>query len=300
LTAAGSTAIAAAGRPIAGSRRLSLTWVGLVPFFIYTGLFLFLPTLIIVVGSLTTKDGAFTTANFSGIAQSYLVKAFGASITISAASAAIGAVGGALLAYAVATGNPRGILRRTVTSASGVFAQFGGVTLAFAFIATVGYTGVVYLFLKDHGLDFYPKGVWLYDLPGLILIYTYFQIPLMLIVFLPALDGIRPQWREATESLGGGTWHYWRYVAGPLLAPSFLGCTLLLFANSFSAYATAAALITQGGVIVPLQIANLLTSETGRAAPGLAKSLALAMIVVVLVVTTLYTLLQRRTSQWVR
>src|SRR5438132_5461598 len=98
LTAAGSTAIAAAGRPIAGSRRLSLSWVGLVPFFIYTGLFLFLPTLIIVVGSLTTKDGAFTTANFSGIAQSYLVKAFGASIVISAASAAVGAIGGALLA----------------------------------------------------------------------------------------------------------------------------------------------------------------------------------------------------------
>ena len=74
----------------------------------------------------------------------------------------------------------------------------------------------------------------------------------MVLVFLPALDGIRPQWREATESLGGNTWHYWRYVAGPLLAPSFLGCTLLLFANAFSAYATAAALITQGGVIVPL------------------------------------------------
>jgi putative spermidine/putrescine transport system permease protein len=300
LTAVRSAAVTAAGRPIAGSRRLSFSWVGLVPFFAYVGLFLFLPTVIIIVGSLTTKEGALTASNFTEIAQGYVVKAFVASITISAASAVVGAVAGALLAYAVAAGNPRGILRRTVTSGSGVLAQFGGVTLAFAFVATIGTTGFVYLFLKDRGIDIYANGVWIYDLAGLTLIYTYFQIPLMLIVFLPAVDGIRPQWREATESLGGGSWHYWRYVAGPLLAPSFLGCTLLLFANAFSAYATAAALITGGGVIIPLVISNLLTSETGRAQPGLAKALAIGMIVVVLLVMSLYTLLQRRTTRWLR
>ncbi|HEY3084394.1 MAG TPA: ABC transporter permease [Candidatus Dormibacteraeota bacterium] len=302
LTAAGSAAVTAAGRPIAGSRRLSLSWAGLIPFFVYTALFLFLPTLIILVGSLTDRDGNFTLANFGidGIAQAFLLKSLGASLEISAVSALVGAVAGACLAYAVATGNPRGVLRRAVTSAAGVLAQFGGVTLAFAFIATIGVTGFVYEFVRDHGVDVYANGVWLYELPGLTLIYTYFQIPLMVIVFLPAVDGIRPQWREATESLGGNTWHYWRYVAGPLLAPSFLGCTLLLFANGFSAYATAAALITQGGVILPLQIANLLTSETGRAQPGLAKALALAMILVVLIVMALYTVLQRRTSNWLR
>jgi putative spermidine/putrescine transport system permease protein len=122
----------------------------------------------------------------------------------------------------------------------------------------------------------------------------------MVLVFLPALDGIRPQWREATESLGGSTWHYWRYVAGPLLAPAFLGCTLLLFANAFSAYATAQALITQGGVILPLQISNIFTSEVGQNQPGLAKALALAMIVIVTIVMLLYALLQRRTSRWLR
>ena len=91
-----------------------------------------------------------------------------------------------------------------VTAASGVLAQFGGVTLAFAFIATIGLSGFVTVFLReDVGVDLYASGVWLFELPGLILVYTYFQIPLMVIVFLPALDGIRPQWREATESLGG-------------------------------------------------------------------------------------------------
>ena len=301
MTAAGSPAISTnAARPVRGGRRLPLSWLGAVPFFAYVGLFLLLPTVIIAVGSFTTKSGAFTLSNFADINKPYIVTSFVNSVALSAVSAVVGAVAGALLAYAVVTGNPRGILRRSVTSASGVLAQFGGVTLAFAFIATLGTTGVVYVLLQQHGINIFPSGVWLYELTGLALVYTYFQIPLMVIVFLPALDGVRPQWREATESLGGSTWHYWRYVAGPLLAPSFLGCTLLLFANSFSAYATAQALVSQGSVVVPLAISNLLTSEVGRAQPGLAQALALSMILLVMIVMVLYALLQRRTSRWLR
>jgi putative spermidine/putrescine transport system permease protein len=300
LTSAGVPAVGAAAPPIRGGRRLPLTWVGVVPFFVYVGLFLLLPTVIITFGSFSTKAGSFTFSNFSSINQSYLVKAFLQSATISAVSAVVGAIAGALLAYAVVTGSPHGLLRRSVTSASGVLAQFGGVTLAFAFIATLGNTGIVTTLLLQHGINIFLNGTWLYELSGVTLVYLYFQIPLMVLVFLPALDGIRPQWREATDSLGGTTWHYWRYVAGPLLAPSFFGCTLLLFANAFSAYATAAALISQGSPIVPLAISNLLTSETGRAQPGLAQALALAMILVVLVVTVVYALLQRRTSRWLR
>ena len=290
----------AAARPLEGGRRLPLTWLGVVPFFIYVGLFLLLPTAIIVAGALVAPDGSISLSNFAGINKPYMFKAFTGSLEISSVSAILGAIFGALLAYAVATGNPKGFLRRSVMSAAGVVAQFGGVTLTFAFVATIGTEGFVYLWLKDRGIDMYPNGVWFFDLPGLTLIYLYFQIPLMVLVFIPALDGIRPQWREATDSLGGNAWHYWRYVAGPLLFPSFLGCTLLLFANAFSAYATANALLTQGGVILPLQVQGLLTSETGSSAPGLAKALALAMIVVVLVVMSLYALLQRRTGNWLR
>jgi putative spermidine/putrescine transport system permease protein len=298
LTAAGNPALNAAARPLEGGRRLPLSWLGIVPFFVYVGIFLLLPTAIILAGSLVGPDGSISLSNYEGVNKPYIYKSFLQSFEISAASALIGAIVGALLAYAVATGNPRGMLRRLVMSASGVVAQFGGVTLAFAFVVTIGTEGFVYKTLLSLHVDMYANGVWLFDPQGLTLIYLYFQIPLMVLVFIPALDGIRTQWREATESLGGSTWHYWRYVAGPLLLPSFLGCTLLLFANAFSAYATAAALITQGGIIVPLQIQALLTSETGSSEPGLAKALALAMIVVVLVVTGLYSILQSRTSRW--
>jgi putative spermidine/putrescine transport system permease protein len=155
------------------------------------------------------------------------------------------------------------------------------------------------VFLRDHlGVDIYSGGVWLFELPGLVLVYTYFQVPLMVIVFLPALDGIRPQWREATESLGGSTWQYWTRVAGPVLAPAFLGSTLLLFANAFSAYATAAALVSQGNPIIPLQIRGALTSEVVLGRQNLGKAMALGMVVVVAVVMWLYALLQRRTARW--
>ncbi|MBW6435429.1 ABC transporter permease [Actinoplanes hulinensis] len=285
--------VAGRSRPRAGAL------LGTVPFFAFVTIFLVIPTLTVVIGAFTGDGGrGFTLENVRALADEYILAAFGRSITLSAASAVIGAVLGALLAYALVTAKPDGLLRRVVTAAAGVLAQFGGVTLAFAFLATIGLSGFVTLWLQEHGLDPYANGVWLFELPGLTLVYTYFQIPLMVIVFLPALDGVRPQWREATASLGGNTWHYWTRVAGPLLAPAFLGSALLLFANAFSAYATAAALVSQGSPIVPLQIRGALTSEVVLGQANLGKAMALGMVVVVAVVMTLYSLLQKRTAKW--
>ncbi len=299
LTVAAKPLVETARRPLGDGRRFSLDWIGAVPFLAYVGLFLILPTAIVVAGSFV-GPGGLTLSNLTAMNKPYIIRAFVNSVVLSAASAVLGAVLGAVLAYAVATGNPNGVLRRLVTSASGVLAQFGGVTLAFAFIATIGFAGFITIWLQQHGINIYANGIWLYELSGLVLVYTYFQIPLMVLVFLPALDGIRPQWREATESLGGATWHYWRYVAGPLLAPAFFGGMLLLFANAFSAYATAAALINQGSIISSLLIANTLTSEVGLHQPGLASALALVMVIIVAVVMALYTVLQQRTAKWLR
>jgi putative spermidine/putrescine transport system permease protein len=284
--------------PARGGRRLPLAWLGAIPFLGYVTIFLVLPTIIVVVGAFSGPKGP-TLSNIRAMSQDYIVTSFVNSIELSAASALLGAVLGAMLAYAVVTGSPDSTLRRVVTSASGVLAQFGGVTLAFAFIATLGGAGLITVWFQDRGIDI-GSNVWLYELPGLTLVYTYFQIPLMVLVFLPALDGIRPQWREATETLGGTGWDYWRHVAAPLLWPAFLGSTLLLFANAFSAYATVAALVSQGGIILPLQIYNAFTSETVLGQENLAKALAGGMVVVVAIVMTLYVVLQRRATRWSR
>ncbi len=276
-------------------------YLGLVPFLAYVGTFLVYPTLLVVVGAFAGDDGGPTLANVRRLADDVHVEAFVRSVQLSLVTALIGAVGGAVVAYAVATASARSWLRRGVLSAAGVLAQFGGVTLAFAFIATIGFTGLVTVFLRDaFGIDLFAGGAWLFDMPGLVLVYSYFQIPLMVLVFLPAVDGLRPQWREATASLGGTSWHFWRHVGGPLLAPAFLGSTLLLFANAFSAYATAAALVSQGSPIVPLQIRTYFTSEVVLGRQGLGSALGLGMVVVVALVMTAYALLQRRTARWLR
>ncbi len=293
-----STGSAVADRPAGGGRRLPLVWLGAVPFLAYVTIFLVLPTIIVIFGAFSGPHGP-TLSNVKALTQDYIVTSFVNSLELSAMSAIIGAVVGAVVAYAVVTGKPDSTLRRVVTSASGVLAQFGGVTLAFAFIATIGGAGLITVWLGDHGIDI-GSNVWLYELPGLTLVYSYFQIPLMVLVFLPALDGIRPQWREATETLGGTSWDYWRHVAAPLLWPAFIGSTLLLFANAFSAYATVEALVSQGGIVLPLQIYNAFSSETVLGQENLAKALAGGMVVVVAIVMSLYVLLQRRATRWAR
>jgi putative spermidine/putrescine transport system permease protein len=280
----------------AGWRRVSPA-LGTLPFFGYVAVFLLIPTGIVVVGAFRSPGGGFTWDNITALGNPTVIDAFVTSVILSAVTAVIGAVFGGLLAYVLVTGRPGSFSRRVVTAACSVLAQFGGVMLAFAFIATVGVNGMVNNMLSDwFGLA--TTGSYLYTLSGLILVYSYFQVPLMVIVFLPAVDGIRSQWREAAETLGGSTWVYWRRVAGPLLAPAFLGSTLLLFANAFSAYATAKALISQSNPIVPLQIAGAITNEVNVGHADLAKSLALGMVVIVAVVMWLYALLQRRTARW--
>ena len=269
-----------------------------MPLLAYLGLFLVVPTITVAVQAFRTTEGQPTLENLRTLTEGFILRSFVNSVVVSLASAVLGAVLGAVLAYVLVTGRPDGWVRRVVTSASGVLAQFGGVTLAFAFISTVGGEGFLTLLLRDAGVTVGSN--WLYEVAGLILVYLYFQIPLMVLVFLPALDGIRPQWREATQSLGGSTWQYWRHVALPLLTPSFLGATLLLFANAFAAFATAAALISQGGVIVPLQIRNYMTSEVGTSQANVGNALALGMIVVVAIAMSLYTVLQRRSARWLR
>jgi putative spermidine/putrescine transport system permease protein len=272
--------------------------LGVLPFLAYTTVFLMIPTLIVVVGAFVNGKGRPTLGNLSALAKPQIVSAFVHSVVLSAVTAVMGAVFGALLAYAVSTARQSGPLRRMITSVCGVLAQFGGVTLAFAFVATVGSEGFLTLWLKNTGIDL-AGSTWLYEpYKGLILVYTYFQIPLMLIVFLPAVEGLRPQWREAAESLGGTTWNYWRHVGGPILAPSFIGAMLLLFTNAFSAYATAAALISQGSPIIPLQIGDTFSSEVILGQENVGKAMALGMVAIVAVVMTLYVVLERRTSRW--
>lgn len=279
-------------RPPAGAgRRLAASaWIGTVPFLAYVGVFLLLPTGIVVFDALRNPSGGFQLSSFTALFNPAVRTTFVGSFELSLFSSVAGAVLGAILAYAVASGNPEGVVRRVSLAASGVLAQFGGVTLAFAFLITVG---------PASGLLMHAS--WYYDFPqGIMLIYVYFQIPLMVLVFLPAIDGLKVQWREASEGLGASAWQYWRYVGGPLLASAFLGALLLLFANALSAFATIEAWENQIPYVVPQQISIAMSSEVGLSNVNAADVLALGMVITVAIVMTGYVLLQRRTARWLR
>jgi putative spermidine/putrescine transport system permease protein len=271
----------------------------LLPFLAVVVIFLIIPTVTVIVSSVYA-DGAFSFARIQALFSDTALAALGKSVLLSGSTALIGAILGAVLAWLIVSSPPTSMARRAVISLCSVLAQFGGVALAFAFLATVGLNGVLTLWVQQvFGWNLAGSG-WLYSLTGLILVYTYFQIPLMVIVFVPALEGLRDQWREAAVSLGASTWRYWREVAVPLLTPAFLGSALLLFANAFAAYATAAALVSQGSPILPLLIRSALTSEVVLGQSGFAYALALEMIVVVAVVMVAYNALVRRTARWLR
>jgi putative spermidine/putrescine transport system permease protein len=280
----------AGARPVRAGRRLSVpAWVGTMPFLCYVAVFLLFPTAVVVWGAFRTNNGHFQLASVRQLASPAVRSYFVGSFELAALSAVIGAVLGAVLAYAIASGNPDGAMRRFSLAGSGLLAQFGGVTLAFIFSATIGPVG--YLF----------QASWFYDFPqGILPIYIYFQIPLMVLVFLPAIDGLKVQWREASDNLGGSTWHYWRYVGGPLLAPAFTGALLLLFANALSAFATIQAWENQIAYTVPQQIGVAISSEVGLSNGSEADVMAMGMVVMVAVIMTGYALLQRRAGRWLR
>ena len=280
----------AGARPARAGRRLATpAWVGTVPFFAYVAIFLLWPTGIVVVDALKNPNGAWAFSNFTELGNSQVRGFFIGSLKLCLFSSLLGAVFGAILAYAVASGDPDGIIRRLYIAVSGVLAQFGGVTLAFAFLVLIGPVGILF------------HASWYFDFPwGIGLIYTYFQIPLMVLVFMPAIDGLKVQWREASENLGASAWQYWRHVGAPLLMPAFLGAALLLFANALSAFATAVAWENQVGWIVTQQIGIAMSSEVGLSNVNEADLLALGMVIMVGIVMTGYALLQRRAARWLR
>ena len=286
----------------AGSRywRNKTPYFGVLPFLLFSGLFLLFPTISVISGAFKDSNNKFGTKTLTEVLKSDITRgAFMNSLEISLKTSIAGAILGGLFAWALVTGKKEGFFYRVSVALSSVLAQFGGVMLTFAFLATFGFNGVIStLAIKYTPNSFLAESAWLYEAGGLMVLYTFFQIPLMVLVFLPTIENLRPHWREASDSLGGNSAEYWSRVGIPVLTPSFVGAMLLLFVNSFSAYATAATLINLSSFITPLQIASALSSELGTANPTEAKSLSLLMVVVVTIAMALYALLRRKVSKW--
>lgn len=276
-------------------------WLGVAPFLLFAVLFLLLPSMRLFIGSFTTESGAFTLDNILAlIEQPSILSSYILSIQISAVTAIGGGILGFMLAYAVTLGGLPRPMRSALITFSGVASNFAGVPLAFAFVATLGRTGLITAILKNYfGLNIYDAGFNLYSFVGLALTYMYFQFPLMVLIMAPALDGLKKEWREAAENLGASTFQYWWQVALPVLLPSILGSMILLFGNAFGAYATAYALTGGRLPIVTIQIGAQIRGDVLHN-PGLGYSMALGMVLIMTVSLAGYTWLQRRTERWLK
>ncbi|RBY86607.1 ABC transporter permease [Blastococcus sp. TF02A-30] len=279
-----------------------LTVLGALPFFLYVGVFLLLPIGVLAVEAFRATDPVtfeetWSTGSITAITEGPYRRAYLGSLQLSAITAVLGAVLGLALAVAILRARRGRLLRRLVLTASGVLANFGGVPLAFAFLATIGGQGVVTAFLSDT-LGIGLGGFTLQSMTGLAVVYLYFLIPLMVLTIVPALEALRPQWREAADNLGATGWQYWRHVGGPVLLPPVLGATMLLFASAFAAYATAKALVGSSVPLVTLQIADALSSNVVVGAENLGKALALGMVLLVGLVMAFYAWVQKRTQRW--
>ena len=276
-------------------------WAGLVPFSVYMFLGLGLPAIAVAIGAFqNSSTGGFTLDNVKAASHGIYLQGFETSLEVSVVTAIVPGIVGFLVAYAIFTAKRGNLLRRVVITASGVFANFGGVPLAFLFIATLGSTGLVTGWLTAIGLNPYEHGFDLYTMSGIVIVYMYFQIPLMVLVILPALEGLRPAWREAAQNLGASSWQFWRYIGGPVLFPPFLGCVMLLFGSALSAYATAEALTSGSIALTPIQIGSFLNGNVLAGQQNIGKALGLGLVVIIAIAMVIYTLAQRRASRWLR
>ncbi len=285
---------------VAKSKKLKqfiFNYVGLIPFFIFSFIFIAIPTGTVAFRAFLWNDGSPTLENFRIILRdAYLASLFG-SLKLGFVSALTGSIFGILICYAVViSGNKR--LQKIVSTASGVFANTGGVPLAFFFVAAIGNYGLVTLILQRIGIDIYAGSFTIFGFSGLVMVYLYFQIPLMIIVTYPAIEGMKTEWREAASNLGATKLMFWRFVAIPMLVPAFLGAYLLLFANAFAAYATANVLTSGSIPLLPLQIGSLVAGNVFADEQNIGMAMGLEMIIVVAIAMSGYAYLDRKTSKW--
>lgn len=266
-----------AAPPTRWRRALPLLW--LLPFVLVFGLFQLAPILWVLVNAFQV-NGNWSLANFKEIIDSpFYLQSFSNSIDLALWSSLLGLL--IALAGTAALRQVPGKLQDRVVAFTTMASNFSGVPLAFAFIVLLGMNGALTLLLQEIGV---MDGFNLYSRGGLIILYTYFQIPLAILLLYPAFDGLQEDWRDAAALLGAPGWQYWLRIALPVLTPALLGTFIILLANALGAYASTFALMTSNYNLVTIQISALVAGDIFLE-PQLAAALSLLLMAILLLVT---------------
>lgn len=268
-----------------------------LPFLVFCAMFELIPVVALLVGSV----GGVERPSLEWIAKVFTNATYQRSIwnslVLSVTSSLLGAVIGTAIGYAI-TRTHRERVRRALIALASISSNAGGISLGFAFITILGAAGMITLLLKAFGIDLLSF-FSIYSVLGLIVVYLYFQVPLMIVLMLPAFAGLRRDWAEASDSLGGTGRDFWRRVGIPVLMPSIVAGTVLLFVSSMGAYATAQALIGSRVNLMTIQISVLRRGEV-LYKPAQADAVAVVLLLMVAVSVLAYHLIQRRAQRWIQ
>lgn len=247
--------------------------LALAPLFAVLFLFEILPLVAVVLSSFS-RGGGWSLGNYTElIGSAYHRGAFVTSLWLSVLTTAIG-MGLALPISRLLQRMPQGV-QRLILTYSNIGANFTGFPLAFAFIIMFGISGSFTLLLKAAGLI---QDLNIYSISGLVLVYSYFQVCLGILVIFPSLQALTTEMEEAARLLGVSRLTFWRRIGLPVLAPSLVGAAVLLFANAMGTYATAFALAGGNVNLVTIHIGELVAGDV-FSDPNLADALSMILVV---------------------
>lgn len=269
----------------------SIAFMVCIPFLILYILFQIAPLVWVIINGFQLEDGGWGLENFEEILSSkFYLQAVQFSLEISLWSSALGMIVAFVGSYSLSALRPSK-LGDFILSFNSMTSNFSGIPLAFAFIILLGTNGAVNILLRQNGFDI----IDIYGKTGIIIIYTYFQIPLAVLLLYPAFDVLKKEWQEAAELLGASVLTYWRKVAIPVLMPALFGTAVILFANAIGAYSTVYALSSGNFNIVPIRIGALISGDLFLN-PYMASALAFLLVVLMLLVTLVHRVVLRRYS----
>jgi putative spermidine/putrescine transport system permease protein len=270
------------------SRGKWLALLCLVPFAVFFIAFQIAPLAWVAINSLQSDAGWGIDNFIKAFNSRFYRQAMQYSLEVSFWSSLIGIVIAILGSYSLRKVPSR--LRDFVSAFANMTSNFSGVPLAFAFIILLGFNGALTLILKQAGIidDFN-----LYSKTGLIILYTYFQIPLGVLLLYPAFDALREDWRESASLLGASGWDFWRHIGIPVLTPALLGTFVILLANALGAYATVYALTTGNFNVLPIRIAAMVAGDI-TLDPNMASALAMILVGMMTLVTVVHQWLLKR------